>query len=65
MLAVRQAQAMLRRFREPTGDADLTVPSAPVNATLTALVSGEAALARRVGMPFGSSLLMVARKARA
>lgn len=62
MLAVRRVQLMLRRFREPRGDADLTVPPAAVNAILTGLVSGEAALARRVSMPFGSSLLVVARK---
>jgi ubiquinone/menaquinone biosynthesis C-methylase UbiE len=62
MLAVRQAQAMRRRYRAPTGDEDLTVPSAPVNAALTALVRAEVALARCVTMPFGSSLLIVARK---
>lgn len=62
MLAVRQAQAMRRRFRAPTGDADLTVPMAPINAALTALVRAEVALARRVTIPFGSSLLIVARK---
>ena len=62
MLAVRRVQRMLRPFREPRGDTDLTVPPAPVNAILTGLVSAEAALARRVNMPFGSSLLIVARK---
>jgi ubiquinone/menaquinone biosynthesis C-methylase UbiE len=62
MLAVRKVQAMFRPFREPKGDADLTVPAAPINATLTWLVRWEAALARRVRMPFGSSLLIVGRK---
>lgn len=63
MLAVRRVQRMLRPFREEMrGDTDLTVPSAPVNAALTALVMGEVALARHVSMPFGSSLLIVARK---
>jgi ubiquinone/menaquinone biosynthesis C-methylase UbiE len=62
MLAVRKAQAMRRSYRAPTGDEDLTVPSAPVNAALTALVRAEVALASRVTMPFGSSLLIVARK---
>jgi hypothetical protein len=62
MLAVRQAQAMRRRYRAPTGDEDLAVPSPPVNAALTALVRAEVALARRVTIPFGSSLLIVARK---
>jgi len=62
MLAVRTAQRLLRSFREPEGDADLTVPPGPVNAVLSALVAAEAALARVVRMPFGSSLLIVARK---
>src|SRR6185436_18663495 len=64
MLAVRRVQLVLRRFREPRGDEDLTVPMAPVNAALSAIVKGEAALSRRVPMPFGSSLLIVARKPR-
>ena len=62
MLAVRRAQAMRRRYRTPTGDEDLTVPSPPVNLALTALVRAEVALASRVTIPFGSSLLIVARK---
>ena len=62
MLAVRRGQRMLRRFREPRGDEDLAVPPGPINAALSALVSGEAALARHVSMPFGSSLLVVGRK---
>ena len=62
MLAVRQAQAMRRRYREPTGDEDLAVPPTPVNLALTALVRAEVALASRVAIPFGSSLLIVARK---
>lgn len=63
MLAVRMAQRMLRFWRPPRGDEDLLVPPPPINALLTAIVMGEAALARRVPMPFGSSLLVVARKA--
>ena len=62
MLAVRTGQRLLRAFREPTGDADLAVPSAPINGVLTALVTAEAAVARRVTIPFGSSLMVVARK---
>ena len=62
MLAVRTSQKLLRPFRPPTGDFDLTVPIAPVNAALTWLVRGEAALARRVPLPVGSSLMIVARK---
>ena len=62
ILAVRMAQRMLRPLRELSGDADLTVPPAAVNAILSGLVRGEATLARRVPMPFGSSLLVVAKK---
>ena len=65
ILTVRITQRMLRPFREPSGDADLIVPPAAVNAILSGLVRGEAALARRFPMPFGSSLLVVARKTRA
>lgn len=65
VLAVRTAQRLLRPFREPAGDTDLVVPAAPVNAILSGLVRGEAAIARRLPMPFGSSLLVVARKAQA
>ena len=64
MLAVRSVQRLLRPFREEMrGDSDLTVPPAPINAALTTLVRGEVALGRYVGMPFGSSLLVVGRKA--
>ena len=62
MLAVRTGQKLLRRFRAPTGDFDLTVPIAPINTALTWMVRGEAALARRVPLPVGSSLMIVARK---
>jgi SAM-dependent methyltransferase len=66
MLAVRAGQRLLRPWRAPRADADIAVPPAPVNATLAALVTGEAALARcGLRMPIGSSLLVVARKKRA
>jgi hypothetical protein len=42
---------------------NLAVPPAPINVVLAGLVSREAALARRFTMPFGSSLLIVGRKA--
>lgn len=44
------------------GEAEITVPPAPVNAALTALVSLEALALRAVNMPIGSSLLCLARK---
>jgi SAM-dependent methyltransferase len=41
---------------------EITVPPAPVNAALSGLLALEAAAARLVSMPAGSSLLMVAAK---
>lgn len=63
LLAVRTSQRLLRPYRPASVDSDIRVPAAPVNAVLTWLVSGEAALARRLPLPIGSSLLVVARKA--
>lgn len=62
MLTLRMVQRLLRLVREPSGDTELTVPAAPINTMLTSLVRAEAAVARRLPMPFGSSLLVVARK---
>jgi SAM-dependent methyltransferase len=44
------------------GEGEITVPAAPVNAALTALVSLEALALRAVNMPVGSSLMCLARK---
>jgi SAM-dependent methyltransferase len=41
---------------------EITVPVAPVNAVLTALVQLEAAWLRQIDLPFGSSLICLARK---
>jgi ubiquinone/menaquinone biosynthesis C-methylase UbiE len=41
---------------------EITIPPAPVNAALSGLLALEAAAARIVNMPLGSSLLAVARK---
>ena len=49
--------------RVEAGEAEITVPIAPVNAALTALVSLEAIALRAVNMPIGSSLMCLARKA--
>jgi SAM-dependent methyltransferase len=63
MATVRLVQRWTRRLRDaPRMDADIAIPAAPVNLLLTALVSAEAALARFVSMPIGSSLIVVARK---
>jgi hypothetical protein len=44
------------------GEGEITVPMAPINAALTALVSLEAVALRAVNMPIGSSLMCLARK---
>ena len=44
------------------GEGEITVPVAPVNAALTALVSLEALALRVVNMPIGGSLMCLARK---
>ena len=62
VLGVRLGQRLARRFRHPTRDQDLQTPAAPVNTVLAWLVRGEAALARRIPIPFGSSLMIVGRK---
>jgi SAM-dependent methyltransferase len=45
-------------------DWEMRVPAAPINATLTGMLAVEAALSRRIPMPVGSSVLVVAGKAR-
>ena len=45
-----------------SGEGEITVPAAPINAALTALVSLEALALRVVNMPIGSSLMCLAQK---
>jgi SAM-dependent methyltransferase len=56
----------VQRWRGLRGEADsgheITVPAAPVNALLTAMVLAESLWVRRFNLPFGSSLLCLARK---
>jgi SAM-dependent methyltransferase len=62
MAAVRA----VRRDASANSDTDweMRVPAAPINTALTWMLSGEAALSRRIPMPVGSSLLIVAAKPR-
>ena len=61
MLAVRLAG----RAGEAGGDDwEMRVPAAPINATLAGMLAVEAALSRRIPMPVGSSVLVVAVKPR-
>jgi SAM-dependent methyltransferase len=49
--------------RGATGDDwEMKIPAAPVNAALTSMLAAEAVVSRYLPMPFGSSLLAVARK---
>lgn len=64
ILAVRTAQRLAGVTADENAEMDITVPSAPVNATLKAVLSVEARLLRSIDMPFGSSLLCLARKPR-
>jgi SAM-dependent methyltransferase len=59
MLGVRALQRLRGARATPR---EITVPSAPINWALTKIVSAEASLAPRVAMPFGSSLIFLARK---
>lgn len=59
MLAVRAAQRL--RGAEATVT-DIAVPPAPVNALLGGLLALEARLVRHIALPFGSSILCLARK---
>src|SRR5262245_32135002 len=45
-------------------DWEMRVPAAPINATLTGMLAIEAALSRRIPMPAGSSVMVVAVKPR-
>jgi SAM-dependent methyltransferase len=59
MLGVR----ILQRLRGARATArEITVPPPAINAVLSAVVRGEAALTRRLSPPFGSSILFLARK---
>lgn len=62
MLPVRVVQRWTTHGVAPAGEFDITVPPAPLNAALSALVRIEAAALRIVDMPVGSSLLCHARK---
>jgi ubiquinone/menaquinone biosynthesis C-methylase UbiE len=63
LLVSRTVERLTRRFRGTVrADGDIGLPSSGLNALLTAALSGEAALARHLPMPVGSSVLVVARK---
>lgn len=62
VLGARLLQRALHRETPDETGREIEVPSAPVNAAFDALLALEAALLKVVNMPFGSSLLCLARK---
>ena len=60
LAAVRFAQRWSGGHKE--SEQEISIPLAPLNAALTGLLAAEAAALRFVNMPFGSSLLALARK---
>ncbi len=62
MLAVRVAQRLVGLAPPERATGEITVPPRPVNAALSALLTAEARLQQVTTMPFGSSLLCLARK---
>ncbi|MCX6545633.1 MAG: methyltransferase domain-containing protein [Acidobacteria bacterium] len=61
-LAVRLTQRAMGLAAEADALGEISVPPAPVNAILSAALSVEARVQRLVRLPFGSSLLCLARK---
>jgi SAM-dependent methyltransferase len=62
MLTIRALQRRRGLAREEHAQQDITVPPAPVNALLTAVLVMESWWLRLLDNPFGSSLLCLARK---
>lgn len=62
LAAVRAFHRWRGLAAEPEAQGEITVPAAPVNAALTALLWAESLWLRGFDNPFGSSLLCVARK---
>ena len=62
LLALRTAHRSRGLAREPDAHQEIAVPSAPVNAVLSAVLFVESLWLRRFNSPIGSSLLCLARK---
>ena len=62
MIPVRLTQRLIGLSTPEETGADIMVPAAPINNTLSGLVTLEAAALRFVNMPLGSSLLALAQK---
>ena len=64
MLAVRLAGRAGGAGRASGDDWEMRVPATPINATLSGMLAVEAAVSRRLPMPVGSSVLVVATRPR-
>jgi hypothetical protein len=62
--AMLAARVMQRAGAAAGDDWEMNVPAAPFNTALTWILGAEAALSRRIPMPVGSSVLVVAAKPR-
>lgn len=62
MVATRSWQRFKGDTSQSAIESDMTIPAAPINATLAAVLSAEARALRLVNMPIGSSILCMARK---
>jgi SAM-dependent methyltransferase len=62
LLVVRTLQRLQSGGALPAGEWEIRVPPAPLNLALTAVLGLEALLLRAVNLPFGSSILCLARK---
>jgi SAM-dependent methyltransferase len=62
VIPVRLLQRIIGLSTPEESGADIVIPPAPVNAALSALVTLESRVLRFANMPFGSSLLALARK---
>jgi hypothetical protein len=64
VLGVRLLSRVRKGHEREQVRSDIKVPSAPVNGALAGLLSVERALLRKVRLPFGSSVAVVAVKPR-
>jgi ubiquinone/menaquinone biosynthesis C-methylase UbiE len=62
LLVMRSYQRWRGLAEESRADRDIAVPPAPINAALAAVLAAESRWVRRHDLPFGSSLLCLARR---
>jgi len=58
----RTTQRLIRPFHAAPSHSDIDVPWKPLNVALTWVLDVEASIARRVPMPIGTSIIVVAEK---